>query len=372
MPPKIKVLHIIKSLGRGGAEMLLPETIKVHDQSRFEFHCIYFLPWKDQMVPAIEKAGGKVTCFSAKNNLTLLFQYPKIVKYCKENNIQLIHAHLPWAGIVARIAGRLAKLPVLYTEHNNFDKYHILTKILSSVTYKFQTKVLAVSEDAKAALERRNLFHDIVYVPNGVNTDFFSKTNHFSQLPEVEGFVGHDKVIGTVAVFRKQKRLDIFIEVAHLAQQQKLPFKFLMVGAGTEMPMIQALVEQYQLNNVMLAGIQENPADFMQYMDVFLITSDFEGLPVALLESMSMEIVPFCTNVGGIPNVVNDNRNGVLLKSNQPAEILSQLETQVLNEITNFESLKKQARNTVVADYSIQRMVNQLETIYTEVLQHER
>ncbi|MGL2966875.1 glycosyltransferase [Flavobacterium sp. XGLA_31] len=368
---KIKILHIIKSLGRGGAEMLLPETLKIHNTTTFEFHYIYFLPWKNQMVSAIEQAGGKVTCFQAKNNLTLLMQYAKIAKYCKDNGIQIIHAHLPWAGVVARMAGKVAKLPVLYTEHNNFDKYHFLTRVLSAVTYKYQTKVLAVSEDAKEALERRRLFHDIVYVPNGVNTAFFSKESSFRKLNDVETFVGEDKVIGTVAVFRKQKRLDVFVEVARLAQQKNLPFKFLMVGEGTEMPLVKSLIAQYQLQNIYLAGLQESPADFMKYMDVFLITSDFEGLPVALLEAMSMEIVPFCTPVGGIPNVVKDNQNGVLLKSQETTEIVSQLEAKVLGEITNFGSLQKAARATIVADYSIQRMVHQLETIYTEVL-HER
>ncbi len=63
---KIKILHIIKSLGRGGAEMLLPETMKLHDASKFEFHTIYFLPWKDQMVESIESAGGKVTCLKPR------------------------------------------------------------------------------------------------------------------------------------------------------------------------------------------------------------------------------------------------------------------------------------------------------------------
>ena len=101
---RIKVLHIIKSLGRGGAEMLLPETLKRHNQLEFEFHYIYFLPWKNQMVEAIENAGGKVTRFSAKNNIQLFFQYPKIIKYCKDNNIQIIHAHLPWAGFVGYAA----------------------------------------------------------------------------------------------------------------------------------------------------------------------------------------------------------------------------------------------------------------------------
>jgi len=369
---KIKVLHIIKSLGRGGAEMLLPETLKVHNTTNFEFHYIYFLPWKNQMVSAIEKSGGKVTCFAAKNNVSLLLQYARINKYCKENKIQIIHAHLPWAGIVARIVGKITKIPVLYTEHNNFDKYHFLTKILSSVTYKYQTKVLAVSEDAKTALEKRNLFHDIEYVPNGVNTAFFSKQTALTKLYDIETFIGDSKVIGTVAVFRKQKRLDIFIEVAHLAQQKKLPFKFLMVGDGTEMSLVKSLMEQYQLKNVFLAGLQESPIDFMRYMDVFLITSDFEGLPVALLEAMSMEIVPFCTNVGGIPNVVKDNQNGVLLKSQEPAEILSQLETKAILETDNFESFKEQARRRIIDDYSIQRMVKQLESIYIDINNYER
>lgn len=368
---KIKILHIIKSLGRGGAEMLLPETLKIHDKTKFQFHYIYFLPWKNQMVSSIEDAGGNVTCIAAKNNVTLLFQYSKIAKYCKENHIQIIHAHLPWAGIVARIVGKVTNIPVLYTEHNNFDKYHFVTRLLSKLSYKFQSKVLAVSQDAKEALERRSLFHDIVYVPNGVNTSYFSKDSNYTKLEDVEAFVGTDKVIGTVAVFRKQKRLDVFVEVAYLSQRKQLPLKFLMVGDGTEMPLMKSLVKQYELRNVLLAGIQESPIEYMNYMDVFMITSDFEGLPVALLEAMSMGIVPICTPVGGIPNVVKDNVNGVLLNNQDPADILVQLEEKVLNEISNFEGLKKAARTTVIGNYSIERMVNQLETIYNEVLFNE-
>lgn len=367
----IKVLHIIKSLGRGGAEMLLPETLKVHDTSQFEFHYIYFLPWKNQMVSAIENAGGKTTCFSALNNLQLILHYSKIVRYCKENDIQIIHAHLPWAGIVARIVGKLTKIPIIYTEHNNFGNYHFLTKLLSRITYRWQTKVLAVSEDAKTALEKRNLFKDIVYVPNGVNTNFFSKENTFKKLPEIEHFIGSDKVIGTVAVFRKQKRLDLFIEVAYLALKEKLPFKFLMVGDGPEMENIKNLIVTYKLSNIFLTGIQENPIDYMNYMDIFLITSDFEGLPVALLESMSMEVVPFSTPVGGIPNVIQNDQNGILLPRQNSEEILFQIKTKTLNEITNFEGFKKKARETIISNYSIQRMVNQLETIYNQIYQRE-
>ena len=115
-PEPIKVLHIIKSLGRGGAEILLPETLRQHDKSSYEFHYIYFLPWKNQVVGEIEKEGGVVTCIPAKNNLQIISKARKIAQYVRQHDVRLIHCHLPWAGIVGRIVGALTKIPVIYTE----------------------------------------------------------------------------------------------------------------------------------------------------------------------------------------------------------------------------------------------------------------
>jgi glycosyltransferase involved in cell wall biosynthesis len=367
MKNKIKILQLVKSLGVGGAEMLLAETLKAHDRDRFEFHYIYFLPFKNQMVESLEQSGAKVTCFSANNNLGILTQTSKLKKYCLEHNIEIIHAHLPWAGIVARIVGKLTKIPVIYTEHNSFDIYHPLTQFFSALNYKWQNRVLAVSQASKLSLEKRNLFKDIIYVPNGVNTALFSKSAG-STVSELKDFIENKVVIGTVAVFRKQKRLDIMVEVAKLSAEKELPFSFLIVGDGVEMNSIKAKVEEYHLQNIYFAGLHKNPVELMNTMDAFLITSDYEGLPVALLESMSMGIVPFCTPVGGIPNVVKDNFNGVLLPSNQPEIILEQLKKKVLYDKVHYEEMKREARNTIIEGYSIERMVNQLESIYNEVL----
>ena len=128
MQKKLRILHIIKSLGRGGAEMLLPETLKLHNKQKFDFHYIYFLPWKDQMVDAIKDAGGKVTCLEAKNNVRLITKYKKIITYCKANEIDLIHCHLPWAGFVGRLVHKKTGIPVIYTEHNMQERYHVATK----------------------------------------------------------------------------------------------------------------------------------------------------------------------------------------------------------------------------------------------------
>src|SRR6476469_1412509 len=151
---KTKIVHIIKSLGRGGAEMLLPETLRHHNSDQYEFHYIYFLPWKTQMVSAIEENGGKVTCIPAKNNIGIFQKLGSIKNYIRKNEIELVHCHLPWEGIAGRLAAKWAGVPVVYTEHNNFSKYHPVTKLFSKLTLPLSNVVIPVSADADEALKK--------------------------------------------------------------------------------------------------------------------------------------------------------------------------------------------------------------------------
>src|SRR5687768_5750870 len=102
--------------------MLLPETLRLHNKDEFEFHYIYFLPWKDQLVEALTQNGGRVKCFAANDNIRLILKARLVAAYVKEHKIQLIHAHLPWAGILARIVAKLTNVPVVYTEHNKQER----------------------------------------------------------------------------------------------------------------------------------------------------------------------------------------------------------------------------------------------------------
>jgi L-malate glycosyltransferase len=144
---KIKVLHIIKSLGRGGAEMLLSETLSLHNREKYHFHYIYFLPWKDQMVESLTAHGGTVTCLKANNNIWLILKVLEVAKYIKKHEIDIIHAHLPWAGIVARMASKLTGKPALYTEHNKQERYHVVTRYMNLLSMNWLTRVIAVSTD---------------------------------------------------------------------------------------------------------------------------------------------------------------------------------------------------------------------------------
>jgi glycosyltransferase involved in cell wall biosynthesis len=364
---KIKVIHIIKSLGRGGAEMLLPETLKKHNQEAFEFHYIYFLPWKDQMVHAIEEAGGKVTCFAAKNNLLLLWQYKKIIRYCRENQIQLIHAHLPWAGFVSRLVHSLTKIPVLYTEHNMQERYHFLTKTINKLTFNRQSLGIGVSDDVSHSIQKN--IHPTIPVQtvlNGVNSDSFQRITTFEDSPVRAqfGIPADAFVVGTVAVFRFQKRLDLWLEIMKKAIEQDANIYGIIVGAG---PLQSEIEQKYAAlgleGKVFFAGLQIEVKSYYEAMDTFMMCSSFEGLPIALLEAMSMECAIVTTDAGGIKEVIRNEKDGLVVGVDQ-WEQLTELIVQLKNDPAKLTYLQQGARVRAKASFSMDAMILTLEDLY--------
>lgn len=365
----VKVLHIIKSLGRGGAEMLLPETLILHDQQKFEFHYIYFLPWKDQMVGALANAGGKVSCLSANNNLALIRKYDQVVKYINENQIDIIHAHLPWAGFLARIVHRFKKIPVVYTEHNKQERYHRVTYQLNKLTFSWQDKVIAVSSDVGLSISQ-NIGRKTAMqvIPNGVNTHKFKKLNStsISRFKRSLKIKENEIVIGTIAVFRFQKRLKEWLQVFKKASNKNPQLRGIMVGDG---PLKDELLEERSRlgleEKVLMPGLQTNTIDWFSIMDVFMMTSVFEGLPIALLEAMSMQCAILTTDAGGIKEVIENEKSGIMV-STDDWEALSNILPGLTSE--RITELGMEARKRASAAFSLQSMVGRLESLYHEVL----
>ena len=370
MNTKVKVLHIIKSLGRGGAEMLLPETLKQHNQNQFEFHYIYFLPWKDQLVATIESEGGKVICLPAKNNLQLLFQFSKIISYCKQNHIQLIHAHLPWAGFVSRIVYLFTKIPTIYTEHNLQERYHFITKIINKFSYNFQTLGIGVSEDVTASI-KKNINPKIIVttVLNGVNTSKFYRDSvdvGNNTIRKQYSIPKEAFLVGTVAVFRFQKRLDLWMEILAEAIAINPNIYGIIIGAG---PLEAALLDKHKTlgleGNVFFAGLQSSVKPYYEAMDAFMMSSSFEGLPIALLEAMSMECAILSTDAGGIKEVLRNDVDGLVV-SVDDWKLLSALLVDLSTHSEKLIAFQTQSRKRVVSTFSIEAMVSQLETLYLE------
>jgi len=366
---RVKILHIIKSLGRGGAEMLLPETLKIHDKSKFEFHYIYFLPWKDQMVSSIEDAGGKVTCLKASDNLRLLFQYQKIIDYCKSNQISLIHCHLPWAGFVGRFVHKKTGIPLLYTEHNMQERYHIATKSINKLTFNHQSLAFGVSEDVTNSI-KNNIAPNIPVktLLNGVNTNSFQneKSTH---IREEFGIPSNGILIGNVAVFRFQKRLVEWLQVISRLAKENENVYGVIVGAGPLEDEIKTEWRRLNLEGkVFFTGLKTDVKPYFEAMDIFMMSSSFEGLPIALLEAMSMECAVVSTNAGGIKEVIRNQKDGLICEV-ENWKNLEELCLYLIERPHELEKYKNASRKRVMAAFSLQRMVKELEGYYSSFIQ---
>ncbi len=365
---KIKVLHIIKSLGRGGAETLLPETLQLHDKDKFEFHYIYFLPWKNQMVEYLESEGGIVQCFSSNNNLKMLQQYKNVIQYCKKYEINLIHCHLPWSGFLGRIVFSKINLPVVYTEHNIQERYHVMTKKLNKWSFNSQSIALGVSEDVTRSI-KENITPNVPVqtLLNGVNTNKFRKDNTKGNFIRDQYKIPREAIVlGNIAVFREQKCIPDWLYAFKKISDNKNVFGIL-VGAGSLEKEITTLVKELGLENkVFLPGLQTDTISYFSAMDIFMMSSAFEGLPIALLEAMSMNCAIISTKAGGVVEVVRDNIDGLLCNVGDVQAMASKASELISNK-DRRSTLQNAARLRVVSNFSLENMVLELEKVYIKV-----
>jgi L-malate glycosyltransferase len=367
---KIKVLHLIKGFSRGGAETLLSEGIHVADRERFEFSYAYLIPSLHAIVPSLEAVGARVTCIPASRPIEMIMCVRRLVRHLREHEIDLIHSHLPAAGLIARLAGRLAGIPVIYTEHNKVEWYHRLTYYLNAWTYEWQSQVIAVSESVyQSIFEFLKPRVPVRVIRNGIDTEHFNRSAAFDRsVRRHHGIPADAPVIGNVAALIPQKRLHDWLEAARLIHLENPRVRGLIVGNGPGQADLEKRVAEYGLHDVVhLVGVKDDVRPYLFAMNVYMMSSAFEGLPVALLEAMAMECVPVCTAVGGIPEVIDTGKNGVLTETGRPdqlaAGVLALIEDPILLEATG-----QAARETVKSNFQISRMVREVEETYLEVL----
>jgi glycosyltransferase involved in cell wall biosynthesis len=368
---RLRVFHLIKSLGRGGAEMLLVDGPPLSDPNRFEYRFGYFLPWKNALVPDIAANFGDVACFSASNPGAILARTFDVARCLEEWDADLIHCHLPLASIVGRLAGAIAKVPVVTTEHNLYERYHPVTRLASLATWRLHHGVIAVSHEVAASIARHaGKTVPIRVVQNGLSVGRFRREEHDGAAARAAIGVEPDApLVGTVAVFRVQKRLDSWLLVADRVRRRHPRARFVIVGDGPLKKEVQAGIDRLGLADcVKLTGLLDDVRPLLAAMDVYLMSSDFEGLPIALLEAMAMQVPPVATAVGGIPEVLSRDAGGTVVPKGDVAGLASGVEA--LLEVTETERRARgaAARQRVVEAFSSDRMMREIEGVYDEVL----
>jgi glycosyltransferase involved in cell wall biosynthesis len=318
VPRRLRVLWLIKGLGPGGAERLLVSAAGHVDRDRFDVEAAYLLPWKDHLVAELEAAGVRTTCLPALRSWDARWVWG-LRRFLRDGRFDVVHAHLPYAAIGARAAIRRIRphRPALvYTEHNTWDRYHPATRRANSLTFGWNDAAIAVSEGVAASMGRpRRGWPSVHVIPNGVDVDALRREALDRDTARKElGIPGDQPVVGTVGGLMPKKGHRVLVKAAREIAARHPEVLFVFVGLPVDPEPIRREIAEAGLDDrVVLAGYVPRAASLMPAFDIFCLPSLFEGLPVSLLEAMSLGLPSVATRVGGVPEVVADGRDALVV-----------------------------------------------------------
>lgn len=278
----------------------------------------------------IKRSSNLERSINPLKDIAALFE---IFHFIRKNNIQLAHTHSSKAGIIGRIAARLAGVKiVIHTVHgwpfNDFQGYlsSRLFVLMERVCAMFTDKIIAVSQAdiAKGLKSRIGRPEKYSLIRYGIDIPAFASRN--IGIKQELGIPADDPVVGMIACFKPQKNPLDFIRMAELVRKAHPRARFILTGDGILRPRIEALVNELGLaDNVLLTGWRRDVPAILSTLDIFALSSYWEGLPIAVLEAMAASKPVVATDTGGITEVIRDGENGFLVKPGDIAKMAAKV-----------------------------------------------
>lgn len=275
----------------------------------------------------------------------------------KKENIDIINSHQPIPNIFAKLLSRKYKIPFITTSHNIYEKGFL------SNTYNSGDIVVAVSD--KVLNNTLELFkvpkEKAICIPNGINP---SRLEITEKLKFNSSFI-----IGTVAGLRKQKSLDIMIKAFKKFNLICPDARLVICGEGSELNYLKQIVNSCDLENrVIFLGFRSDIANVISAFDIFALSSSFEGLPISMLEALVLKKPVVATKVGGIPEVIVDKYNGLLVDCNNIDE-LAQKFCELYNDVSLRDKISSNGYKTVIKQFSYKTMALNYLQVYSKLIQ---
>jgi len=205
------------------------------------------------------------------------------------------------------------------TEHNVWSSHHPVTRWANRTTLPMEQTTIAVSEEVRASMPGRPARRAEVVI-QGVDVEAIARRRGERAAARTElGLRDDEFVVVTVANLRSQKDYPTMLRAARRLVDAGQPVRFLSVGQGPLAAQLEAERSSLGLGDAFrFLGYRDDPVRVLVAADVFCLSSRFEGLPVALLEAMAAGLPVVVTDVGGIPGVISDGREGRLVPAGDP------------------------------------------------------
>jgi len=365
----MKIAHFISSGGLYGAENVLLTLAKDFNRAPHE---AYVGAIEDQRNPQLDvitraKELGLPTFIipcKGKYDLGSIFA---LKKFLKEKQINVLHTHNYKSDIIGAIAAKLAKIPIMATAHGYTDvSAHVsqYEKIDRWFLKKFFQKVVVVTDGMLPDLSSPQR----IVIPNGIDIfRYADKESKRSETRQKLNLSEGDVVLANVGRLSHEKNQLLFLQAAKELIKDQQHFKFLLIGEGDEEETLKRYVQENSMeDHVKFMGLVKDMDQMYSAIDLFVLTSVTEGIPLSILESMAAKVPVVATNVGGVKEIIEDGKTGLLVPSQNLNMLVERIKA-LMSNVGLYNTLKQEAYIFVQVKFSEDSMVDLYREVYEKL-----
>jgi glycosyltransferase involved in cell wall biosynthesis len=364
----VKILHTEWSEGWGGQEIRIlldadvltrlghKVTLLVRPGSGLAHNA------REKGLPVIERRIRHAYDLGALRDMVSLFRREKY---------QVVNTHSSVDSWVASAAAKIARVPVLVRTR------HLSVPVAThpfNVVYRWPDAIVTTAEMIRQRLLDVNGFkpHQVKSIPTGVDLKRFNPMLDPGDIRTELGFGPGERIITMVAVLRSWKRHEIFLEAASRAAVAHPEARFLIVGEGPRRPNIEAKIKELGLTRrVVMTGYRTDIERILAISDICVLTSESsEGVPQSVLQYQAMSRPVIGTAAGGIPEVIINEKTGLLVPVNDP-EAVAVAVNRLLDHDQMAGILGQNARNLVERKHSLEVMARATLDLYQDIYQRK-
>jgi sugar transferase (PEP-CTERM/EpsH1 system associated) len=363
---RLRILHVISYMGRGGAEMGILKLIAGLGEG-FEHRICTTRGFDTDFVRSSFSEEKMFVAGTAK--LKLQFPLFRLARIMREYRPHIVHTR-NWGAIEAVAAARLAGAPVVvHSEHgyevDMFAGLPMRRRLFRRAAYAMTDAVFAVTRELRDFHARQAWIRpermDVLY--NGVDTRRFAPCQETRLAMRRELGLPEDSfVVGAVGRLVPIKDHQTLLKAAALLSARGIDVRVLLVGSGPEREKLQAAASGLE-GRVCFAGDSDRVPGMLDVMDVFVLPSLNEGMSNTLLEAMASGLPVLATNVGGNPEIIEDNINGCLFSPCDVEWLANKLQL-LARDPALIHQLGTAARNRAIESFSLSRMLESYRSFY--------
>lgn len=370
---KITIFYVIADSSLTGAPRHLLSLVEGLPSREFSISVI--LP---QGLLADEFKKRKITTFlvpmRARSDTAAVSRVKKLLK---KYDPDIVHAHGQRAGLIARSAARGLPIKIVYTEHTRTAQFKLTNPVLDWAHLRTM-RILDRWTDMNIAVSQavaNFLIESRVTKPNKIRVIY----NGIEPIPKEHidaatldivnqhSLRSRDVIIGTIGSLNLQKDTATLIKAMPRILKKIPQARLVLVGGGPLKSKLEKLATKLKISDrIVFTGTLKNISSILQVFTVFILPSKSEAFGISILEAMRASVPIIATRVGGIPEVVTNNKNGLLIEPGNP-KLLASTAIRLLNDRRLCQKLVRGGKE-VVKRFSIKRMINETAELYKELI----